>query len=127
MLQVRLVMTVTADSDADEWVYGFPDYKPLEYYNSCVGATGRGTVSDTCIVWSTGSGKSDIAGAYTSLSGYYVGFGGSSTVGFNKSYLARDEYRVYHDGFTAEEVEMFPKECAVSGELTYNRANGDDP
>lgn len=111
-------MTVTANSDAVKWVYGFPDYKPQGYNNSCVGATGKGTVSDTRIVWSTGSGKSDIAGVYTSLSGYYVGFGGSRTIDFNKSYLARDQYRIYHDGFTGEEVEMFPKECAVSDELT---------
>ncbi len=68
--QVRLHMTVTAvEEDGDEWVYGFPDYLPLDYYGSCVGTTAAGSTSD-CIVWSTGSGKSDIAGAYTSLSGY---------------------------------------------------------
>lgn len=68
-MQVRLLMTVDADADADEWVYGFPDYLPLDYYNSCVGTTSAGTTSDNCIVWSTGSGKSELSGGYASLSG----------------------------------------------------------
>ena len=58
---------------------------------------------------------------------YYVAFGGPSTIGFSKSYMAREEYRTYHFGFSAEEVAAFPSECAISGELTYNRASGDDP
>ena len=49
---------------------------------------------------------------------YYVGFGGSSTIGFNKAYLTDD--RTYHNGFTADDVDKFPTGCAVSGELTYN-------
>ncbi|CAN0422556.1 unnamed protein product [Pylaiella littoralis] len=124
---VRLLMTVDADADADEWVYGFPDYLPQDYYNSCVGPTAAGTTSDTCIVWSTGSGKSDISGGYTSLSGYYVGFGGDATHGISKAYLADDQNRIYHNGYTAEDVAAFPTDCAISGELTYNRASGDDP
>ncbi|CAM9957992.1 unnamed protein product [Ectocarpus fasciculatus] len=127
--EVRLLLTVTADSDADEWVYGYPDFLPQDYYNSCVGTTAAGTVSDTCIVWGTvsGSGFPDDAGAYTSLSGYYVSFGGPGTIGFNKEALSNEEYLTYANGFTAEEVAAFPNDCAISGELTYNRASGDDP
>lgn len=53
---------------------------------------------------------------------YTVGFGGESTVGLHKAYLADDQNRIYHDGFTAEEVEAFPTDCAISGHLTYNEA-----
>lgn len=58
---------------------------------------------------------------------YYVAFGGPSTIGFSKSNLARPAYLQYANGFTADDVAAFPAECAVSGELTYNRAAGDDP
>lgn len=51
---------------------------------------------------------------------YTVGFGGESTVGLHKAYLADDQNRIYHDGFTAEEVDLFPTDCAISGQLTYN-------
>ena len=51
---------------------------------------------------------------------YTVGFGGESTVGLHKAYLADDQNRIYHDGFTAEEVDLFPMDCAISGQLTYN-------
>lgn len=61
-------MMVEAEEE-EEWVYGFPDYLPQDYYNSCVGTTPAETTSDPCIVWSAGSGTSHIAGAYTSLSG----------------------------------------------------------
>ncbi|CAM9290802.1 unnamed protein product [Hapterophycus canaliculatus] len=123
--RVRLLMTVTADSDADEWVYGHPDWLPQDYYNSCVGTTPAGTVSVTCIVWSTESGTGQFPGAYTSLSGYYVAFGGSNTIGFNKEDLTNDA--TYHNGFSAEDIAAFPTDCAISGEITWNRAAGDDP
>lgn len=67
--QMRLLMTVEADAGADEWVYGYPDWAPQEYYNTCVGTIAAGTTSDTCIVWSTGSGQGEFSGGYTSLSG----------------------------------------------------------
>ncbi|CAM9473825.1 unnamed protein product [Scytosiphon promiscuus] len=123
--RVRLFMTVTADSDADEWVYGFPDFLPLDYYNSCLGTTPAGTVSDTCIVWSTVSGEGSHPGAFTSLSGYYIGLGGSSTIGFNKEYLMNDA--TYQNAYSADDIAAFPTDCAISGELTWNRASGDDP
>lgn len=63
-------MTVDADADADEWVYGHPDWLPQDYYNSCVGTTAAGTTSDTCIVWATEAGNGQFPGGYTSLSGY---------------------------------------------------------
>lgn len=53
---------------------------------------------------------------------YFVGFGGDTTIGINKAYLADDQNRIYHDGFTAEEVAEFPTDCVISGEITYNRA-----
>lgn len=62
-------MTVHADDGMDEWVYGYPDWSPQDYYNSCVGTTAAGSTSDICIVWSTGSGQGQFKGGYTSLSG----------------------------------------------------------
>lgn len=66
---MRLLMTVDASGGEDEWVYGYPDWAPQEYYNTCVGTIAAGTTSDTCIVWSTGSGQGEFTGGYTSLSG----------------------------------------------------------
>lgn len=41
--------------------------------------------------------------------------------------MSDESYRTYHNGFSAEEVAAFPYDCAISGEITYNRASGDDP
>lgn len=60
-------MTVEAGSQSDEWVYGSPDYISTGDYE-CVGITTAGTTSDTCVVWSVGSGTG-FGGAFSSLSG----------------------------------------------------------
>ncbi len=61
-------MMVEAEEE-EEWVYGYPDFIRYENYDSCVGIRPAETTSNPCVVWSTGSGTSDIVGAYASLSG----------------------------------------------------------
>eukprot|EP00752_Nemacystus_decipiens_P003656 g3370.t1 len=118
-IRPRLLMTVTAGL-SDEWVYGSPDYASVGS-TDCVGATPAGTTTDDCVVWYVGSGNSwggPLTGALTSLSGYYVGFGGSQAVGFSKEYLSNPDVLVYHDGFSPDDVAAFPFDCAMSGEIT---------
>lgn len=51
---------------------------------------------------------------------YYIGFGGSSAIGFSKEYLSNPNTAFYSDGYTPDDVAAFPYDCAMSGEITYN-------
>eukprot|EP00903_Cladosiphon_okamuranus_P010301 g9749.t1 len=118
VIQPRLLLSVEAGYQ-DEWVYGSPDWVTIGN-KECVGNTPAGTATSDCVGWSYASGITGFGGALTSLSGYYVSFGGTRAIGFSKDYLSDPESAFYHDGYTTDDVAAFPYDCAMSGEITYN-------
>lgn len=110
----RLWLTVDA-SNGDEWVYGMPDYAPLDWMGSCVGTYPMGT-SESCVVYFAGAGNSGNGVAFQSLSGYYIGLDSDSTIAFNKNY----DFQYYHDYYSYD-LAAFPSDytCAISGFINY--------